>query len=148
MTHGLSCSPWSTWGLPGPGIKPMSPALAGGFLSTVPPGKPSHGSPAAPRPELLVAGRVCLGAQGGHHRQDQLLAGAARPPSLPPHPSQGFIFPAHQPRRTPHLHHSLGKELFIPPFANEKTEVQNKYILLDISESEEQGLPPLKPSDP
>ena len=101
-----------------------------------------------PGPELLVAGRVCLGAQGGHHRQDQLLAGAARPPSLPPHPSQGFIFPAHQPRRTPHLHHSLGKELFTPPFANEKTEVQNKYILLDISESEEQGLPPLKPSDP
>ena len=28
-----------TWNLPGPGIKPVSPALAGGFLSTVPPGK-------------------------------------------------------------------------------------------------------------
>ena len=27
------------WDLPGPGIKPMSPALAGGFLSTAPPGK-------------------------------------------------------------------------------------------------------------
>ena len=26
--------------LPGPGLKPMSPALAGGFLTTVPPGKP------------------------------------------------------------------------------------------------------------
>ena len=29
------------WDLPGPGLEPMSPALAGGFLTTVPPGKPS-----------------------------------------------------------------------------------------------------------
>ena len=29
-----------TWDLPGPGIKPVSPALAGGFLTTAPPGKP------------------------------------------------------------------------------------------------------------
>ena len=28
------------WDLPGPGLKPMSPALAGGFLTTAPPGKP------------------------------------------------------------------------------------------------------------
>ena len=26
--------------LPGPGIKPVSPELAGGFLTTAPPGKP------------------------------------------------------------------------------------------------------------
>ena len=32
------------WGLPGPGLEPMSPALAGGFLTTMPPGKslPGH----------------------------------------------------------------------------------------------------------
>ena len=29
----------STWDLPGPGIEPMSPALAGGFLTTASPGK-------------------------------------------------------------------------------------------------------------
>ena len=29
------------WDLPGPGLEPMFPALAGGFLTTVPPGKPS-----------------------------------------------------------------------------------------------------------
>ena len=29
------------WDLPGPGLKPAFPALAGGFLTTVPPGKPS-----------------------------------------------------------------------------------------------------------
>ena len=29
----------SMWGLPGPGIEPMSPALAGGFLTTGPPEK-------------------------------------------------------------------------------------------------------------
>ena len=28
------------WYLPGPGIEPMSPALAGGFFTTEPPGKP------------------------------------------------------------------------------------------------------------
>ena len=27
------------WDLPGPGIEPLSPALAGGFLTTGPPGK-------------------------------------------------------------------------------------------------------------
>ena len=39
-----SCGTWaqllrSMWNPPGPGIKPVSPALAGGFLTTVPPGK-------------------------------------------------------------------------------------------------------------
>ena len=28
------------WDLPGPGLKPVSPALAGGFLTTALPGKP------------------------------------------------------------------------------------------------------------
>ena len=30
------------WDLPGPGLEPMSLALAGGFLTTVPPGKPLY----------------------------------------------------------------------------------------------------------
>ena len=29
------------WGLPGPGLEPVSPALAGSFLTSEPPGKPS-----------------------------------------------------------------------------------------------------------
>ena len=33
LLHGM-------WDLPGPGLKPVSPALAGGFLTTEPPGKP------------------------------------------------------------------------------------------------------------
>ena len=32
----------SMWDLPGPGLEPMSPALAGGFLTTAPPGKPER----------------------------------------------------------------------------------------------------------
>ena len=28
------------WDLPGPGLEPVSPALAGGFLTTAPPEKP------------------------------------------------------------------------------------------------------------
>ena len=40
------CGPWASllrgmWDLPGPGLEPMSPALAGRFLTTAPPGKPS-----------------------------------------------------------------------------------------------------------
>ena len=40
-----SCGSWTQllrgrWDLPGPGLKPVSPALAGGFLTTVLPGKP------------------------------------------------------------------------------------------------------------
>ena len=31
------------WDLPGPGFEPVSPALAGGFLTTAPPGKPRDG---------------------------------------------------------------------------------------------------------
>ena len=39
MTHGLELL-HGMWDLPGPGLEPMSPALADGFLTTVPPGKP------------------------------------------------------------------------------------------------------------
>ena len=31
------------WDLPGSGIEPVSPALAGGFFTTEPPGKPAVG---------------------------------------------------------------------------------------------------------
>ena len=38
LEHGLnSCG---TWDLPGPGIEPVSPALAGRVFTTEPPGKP------------------------------------------------------------------------------------------------------------
>ena len=47
VAHGLSsCSSRALerrlrgmWDLPGPGLEPVSPPLAGGFLTTVPPGK-------------------------------------------------------------------------------------------------------------
>ena len=32
--------PGSMWDLPGPGLEPVSPALAGRFSTTAPPGKP------------------------------------------------------------------------------------------------------------
>ena len=40
----ISCGAWtellhSMWGLPGPGTEPASPALAGSFFTTEPPGK-------------------------------------------------------------------------------------------------------------
>ena len=39
--HRLSCSE-ALWNLPRLGTEPVSPALAGGFLSTAPPGKSNH----------------------------------------------------------------------------------------------------------
>ena len=41
-----SCGTWAfllcgMWDLPGPGLEPVSPALAGRFSTTAPPGKPS-----------------------------------------------------------------------------------------------------------
>ena len=45
LEHRLSsCGAWAQllrglWDLPPPGLEPVSPALAGGFLTTVPPGK-------------------------------------------------------------------------------------------------------------
>ena len=44
------------WDLPGPGIESVSPALAGGLLTTVPPGKPSINSfnyPLLPLPSFM-----------------------------------------------------------------------------------------------
>ena len=46
LEHRLSsCGAWAQllrgmWDLPGPGIEPVSPTLAGGILTTAPPGKP------------------------------------------------------------------------------------------------------------
>ena len=46
LEHRLSsCGAWAQllcgmWDLAGPGLEPVSPALAGGFLTTAPPGKP------------------------------------------------------------------------------------------------------------
>ena len=40
------------WDLPGPEIEPVSPALAGGFLTTVPPGKSLKGIFFTVRPKL------------------------------------------------------------------------------------------------
>ena len=48
LEHRLSsCGAWAQllhgmWDLPGPGLEPVSPALAGGFLTTMPPGKSLH----------------------------------------------------------------------------------------------------------
>ena len=39
---GLVAPQHGMWDLPRPGLEPVSPALAGGFLTTVPPGKSRH----------------------------------------------------------------------------------------------------------
>ena len=49
------------WDLPGPGLEPVSPASAGGFLTTVPPGKPPSvcfgSSHAVSLPQQLLSSR-------------------------------------------------------------------------------------------
>ena len=53
------------WDLTGPGLEPVSPALAGGFLTTAPPGKPlTLPSPAAGG-TLKRALHACSGERPG-----------------------------------------------------------------------------------
>ena len=65
QSHCLSsCSTWvylscSTWDLPKSGIEPVSPALAGGFLTTGPPGKSDFMSVLVPVQPLLFLWHLC-----------------------------------------------------------------------------------------
>ena len=47
------------WDLPRPGLEPMSPALAGGFLTTAPPGKPQ-----AQVFDAILRRLICIVVQG------------------------------------------------------------------------------------
>ena len=64
QTHRLSnCGSWAQllcgmWDLPRPGLEPMSPALAGRFSTTAPPGKP---------PWILIASFDCHHHHCDHH---------------------------------------------------------------------------------
>ena len=51
------------WDLPGPGLEPVSPALAGGFLTTAPPGKSLNGSFGCDMPGTFR--QTCLAGQVG-----------------------------------------------------------------------------------
>ena len=44
------------WDLPGPELEPVSPALAGGFLTTAPPGKPLLSFLASPHSSINSGG--------------------------------------------------------------------------------------------
>ena len=48
------------WDLPGPGIKPLSPALAGGFLTTEPSGKSQHLVFLSGKNQQVGQGMVCI----------------------------------------------------------------------------------------
>ena len=57
------------WDLPGPGLEPVSPALAGGFSTTAPPGKPwlvvlkkSKEASVAGATEVMGPDRIALGS--------------------------------------------------------------------------------------
>ena len=71
------------WDLPGPGLEPMSPALAGGFLTTAAPGKPSRSllkTKLLESREVLMTGfdhRLNSG-QGVSHSKDYMLKNGAR----------------------------------------------------------------------
>ena len=51
--------PQNMWDLPGSGIKPVSPALPGGFFTTEPPGKPSHYSLYREKVQFLPQADIC-----------------------------------------------------------------------------------------
>ena len=60
------------WDLPGPGLEPVSPALAGGFLTISPPGKPQLIF------ELNQTSSLLQGA-GSSSRRDKLTADSDAP---------------------------------------------------------------------
>ena len=61
VAHGLSCS--TACGIfPGRGLEPVSPALAGGFLTTAPPGKSNivEYYPALKKSEILIQATIWM----------------------------------------------------------------------------------------
>ena len=64
LVHKLNCSKACRILVPGPGIKPASPALRGGFLTTGPPGKSQHRAfkreHQCPCPSSQLTGRCIL----------------------------------------------------------------------------------------
>ena len=69
VAHRLSCSAARgiTWDLPGQGLEPESPALAGRFLTTAPPGKPLPGSLKAEKSETGSCPRERGGGEPSPH---------------------------------------------------------------------------------
>ena len=68
-----SCGSWAEllhgmWDLPRPGIEPVSPALAGGFLTTAPPGKCKKGIIVRKVP--MKQFHSIIFTQGGRHSVD------------------------------------------------------------------------------
>ena len=70
------------WDLPGPGIEPVFPALAGGFLTTAPPGKsPLEGlncwiqpsTPFASFRDPKLGSEVLLGRERGQRSEDDYV---------------------------------------------------------------------------
>ena len=66
MAHGLSCST-GMWDLPATALEPVSPALAGGFLTTAPPGEPSFQNIMS-QATLVRWGVAASGSASGAHR--------------------------------------------------------------------------------
>ena len=70
--HGISQATALEWVVisfsrefPDPGIEPVSPALAGGFFTTEPPGYPKHTTWWNVGPSLIVQGRRCCSGSPG-----------------------------------------------------------------------------------
>ena len=64
------------WDLPGLGIKPMSPALAGRCLATEPPGKPRNVGPESKEPEFKL--RLCYPLPSGCFKPEAGNPGGAQ----------------------------------------------------------------------
>lgn len=71
--------PRGLWGLPGPGLEPISPALADGLLTTDPPGKPSC--------VFSDDWRLLAGVHA--NKRGTLSVGSREPAHLQPAPGEG-----------------------------------------------------------
>ena len=85
---GLGVSlPRCMWNLPGPGIKPVFPVLAGGFSSTGPPGEPEN----VYKREVLLLHRRRSSAHGGEIWEVQPQTEGCREPPETEGARSGFF---------------------------------------------------------
>ena len=124
------------WDLPGPGLEPVSPALAGGFLTTAPPGKSvilSFDGPTTRGKAIIVLRRGTLFHIVAWARIPWLLAGCVHLlfPTLRPQcllslfyrlPSSTHLRLAHtqhkEPRSTRYclsIHSTAGTDIYLAP---------------------------------
>ena len=88
------------WDLPGPGLEPMAPALAGGFLTTEPRGKPERSFQPVKSAKPQLPGSRCAPLQPLHQKLPSLCFPTVQASRAPVNAPSALVHPL-WPLRTP-----------------------------------------------